>query len=287
MPFPVYLRIGPFQVHPHWVFETLAYAIGFRVYLYLRKSRGDSLAYETRWWVIAAAVAGAAVASKVLYWFEDPRLSLANWQNPAFLLGGKTIVGALIGGLAAVEWTKYQLGVTQRTGDLFALPLTIGIAIGRIGCFLTGLEDHTAGIHTSLPWGVNFGDGPRHPTQLYEILFLTFLAFAIEHVARRPYREGDLFKLFMISYFAFRLAIDFLKPDARVFAGLSSIQLACVAMLVFYSRDIFRWCAFGLRVNARFNPTEVAASPTGPHSPAGKKYLICEIPSPRRLQSRC
>jgi prolipoprotein diacylglyceryltransferase len=87
-----------------------------------------------------------------LYWFEDPHLSLANWQNPAFLLGGKTIVGALIGGLAAVEWTKHQLGITQRTGDLFALPLTIGIAIGRIGCFLTGVEDHTAGIHTSLPW---------------------------------------------------------------------------------------------------------------------------------------
>ena len=268
MPFPVYLRIGSFRVHPHWVFETLAYAIGFRLYLALRKRRGDALGHEARWWVIAAAVAGAALGSKVLYWFEDPRLSLVNWKDPAFLLGGKTIVGALIGGLAAVEWAKRQLGIMQRTGDLFAPPLTVGVAIGRIGCFLTGTEDHTTGIHTSLPWGVNFGDGPRHPTQLYEILFLIILAFAIEHVARSPHREGDLFKLFMTSYFAFRLATDFLKPDARVFAGLSSIQWACVGMLVFYSRDIFRWCALGLSVNDSINPTEVAASPTGPHSPA-------------------
>jgi phosphatidylglycerol---prolipoprotein diacylglyceryl transferase len=265
MPFPVYLRIGSVYFHPHWVFETLAYAVGFRLYLSLRNRRGDTLAYEARWWVIAAAVAGAALGSKVLYWFEDPSLSLTNWQNPSFLLGGKTIVGALIGGLAAVEWTKRRLKITQRTGDLFAIPLLIGIAIGRVGCFLTGLDDHTAGVHTSLPWGVNFGDGPRHPTQLYEILFLIVLAFVIERVAGGPHREGDLFKLFMISYFAFRVAIDFLKPETRVFAGLSSIQWACIAMLVFYSQDIFRWFLAGVRYIQRC-AGKAAASAAGPHA---------------------
>jgi hypothetical protein len=39
----------------------------------------------------------------------------------------------------------------------------------------------------------------------------------------------------------FRVAIDFLKPDVRVFAGLSSIQIACVGMLVYYASDISRW----------------------------------------------
>src|SRR5260221_11390397 len=73
-------------------------------------------------------------------------------------MSGKTIVGALIGGLIAVELAKHILGIKQRTGDLFAVPLCLGIAIGRIGCFLTGLEDHTSGVATSLPWGVNFGD---------------------------------------------------------------------------------------------------------------------------------
>jgi prolipoprotein diacylglyceryltransferase len=180
-------------------------------------------------------------------------------------MGGKTIVGVLIGGLAAVEWTKHQVGITKRTGDIFAFPLTIGTAIGRMGCFLTGAEDHTAGIYTALPWGVNFGDGPRHPTQLYEILFLIFLAFAVEHLARRPHREGDLFKLFMVSYFAFRLTVDFLKPELYVLLGLSTIQWACAAMLVFYSRDIVRWSVAGLRINHRLQPAEVEGSPAGLH----------------------
>jgi len=119
-------------VHPHWVFETLAYAVAFRVYLYLRRGRGDVLDDSRRWWVIAAAAVGAVLGSKMLYWFEDPRLTLAHWNDPAALLGGKTIVGALIGGLLAVEWTKKRIGVSRRTGDLFAVPLCAGIT-GTMG----------------------------------------------------------------------------------------------------------------------------------------------------------
>jgi prolipoprotein diacylglyceryltransferase len=88
-------------------------------------------------------------------------------------MGGKTIVGALIFGLIAVELMKRYIGVSQSTGDLYAISLALGIAIGRIGCFLTGLTDNTHGTPSTLPWAINFGDGiPRHPTQLYEIVFL-------------------------------------------------------------------------------------------------------------------
>jgi len=148
----------------------------------------------------------------------------------------------LIGALFAVEAMKKYLGVSRRTGDLFALPLCVGIAIGRVGCFLTGVEDHTAGIATSLPWGVNFGDGvPRHPTQLYEIAFALLLAAFIIAFSRRAHREGDLFKLFMVGYFAFRLGVDFIKPEVRVLAGLSSIQWACIFVLLYYAPDVLRW----------------------------------------------
>jgi phosphatidylglycerol:prolipoprotein diacylglycerol transferase len=238
----MYLHIGGLRWHPHWVFETLAYAIAFRVYLYLRRRRGDVLDDSRRWWVIAGAAVGAVLGSKMLYWLEDPGLTLAHWNDPAGLLGGKTIVGALIGGLLAVEWTKKRLGISRRTGDLFAVPLCIGIAIGRIGCFLTGLDDHTAGIATGLPWGVNFGDGiPRHPTQLYEVLFALALGVFLWRRMRLAHAEGDIFKMFMVGYFGFRLLCDFLKPDVRVFAGLSAIQWACVAMLLYYSPDLRRW----------------------------------------------
>jgi len=91
-------------------------------------------------------------------------------------MGGKTIVGALVFGLISVELFKRYIGVHQSTGDLYAIPLALGIAIGRIGCFLTGLSDNTYGTPTNLPWAIDFGDGiPRHPTQLYEIVFLLAL----------------------------------------------------------------------------------------------------------------
>lgn len=241
MSFPVYIHVGSVKLHPHWVFETLAYAVAFRAYLSLRHRYGDKLDDLNRWWVIAAAAIGAVIGSKVLYWFEDPRLTLQHYRDPAFLLGGKTIVGALIGALVAVERLKKGLGITSRTGDLFAVPLCVGIAIGRIGCFLTGLDDHTAGAATTLPWGVNFGDGvSRHPTQLYEIAFVLLLGAFLWRRMREPYCEGDIFRMFMVGYLAFRLACDSLKPEVRVLADVSSIQWACVAMLLYYARDIER-----------------------------------------------
>jgi hypothetical protein len=116
---------------------------------------------------------------------------LHSLRNPAYLVGGKTIVGALVFGLTSVELTKRYIGLRDSTGDLYAIPLALGIAIGRIGCFLTGLSDNTYGTPTRLPWAINFGDGiPRHPTQLYEILFLLALIPILSRVLNKISREN-------------------------------------------------------------------------------------------------
>ena len=92
------------------------------------------------------------------------------------------------------------------------MPLAAGIAIGRIGCFLSGLPDGTYGTPTSLPWGVDLGDGvARHPTALYESLFMIVLAAVLARVEPHA-RRGDAFKLFMASYLTFRLLVDGIKP---------------------------------------------------------------------------
>ena len=67
--FPVYIPLGPLRLHPHLVFETLGYFVGFRVYLWMRRRRGDVIADGTRWSIIAAAILGAAIGSKLLFWF--------------------------------------------------------------------------------------------------------------------------------------------------------------------------------------------------------------------------
>ncbi len=168
------------------------------------------------------------IGSKLLAWIEaspEELLQINGWQS---LLGGKTIVGGLLGGWVAVELAKKYLHITRRTGDGYVLPLVLGIAIGRVGCFLTGLPDHTYGIATTLPWGVDFGDGiRRHPTQLYEIVFVLCWGALVWIRAQWPYSRGDLFRLFMFGYFAFRLLVEFIKPVYRP-EGLSAIQWASV-----------------------------------------------------------
>jgi prolipoprotein diacylglyceryltransferase len=172
---------------------------------------------------------GALVFSKLLAWAESWPQYWLHRGDPAVWLGGKTIVGGLIGGWVGVEITKKILGIRLRTGDAYIIPLCLGIAIGRIGCFLTGLADHTHGIATSLPWAVDFGDGiPRHPTQLYEFVYLLILAcvFATKGVGWRHNTAGDGFRWFMLAYMLFRFAIEFIKPTWKGYAGLSAIQWA-------------------------------------------------------------
>src|SRR5262249_14190211 len=122
------------------------------------------------------------------------------------------------------------------------IPLAVGIAIGRIGCFLTGLDDGTFGTPTTLWLGIDFGDGiARHPTQLYEIVFLAALAAALATPPAKAMATGDRFRLFMVGYMTFRLLVDAIKPDPRLALGLSSIQWGCAAMLLYYLPDVRRW----------------------------------------------
>jgi prolipoprotein diacylglyceryltransferase len=228
----------------HWVLEMLAYAIGFRVYLALRGQRSDyALAdRDSNLIVIVFAAVGAALGSKLAYWLYDPGTAFAHFPDWRALLGGKSIVGALLGGLVGVETGKLAAGVRRSTGDLMWPALLVAMVIGRIGCALTALSDGTAGAPTSLPWGVDFGDGvARHPSPLYEIVFLAGLGAVLWRHRGRFEREGDAFRVFLACYLVFRLALDFLKPMPAVYFGaLSGLQLLCVAGLLYYARDIPR-----------------------------------------------
>ena len=136
-----------------------------------------------------------------------------------------------------------EQAIHAATGDLLVTPLVLGIAVGRIGCFLSGLADRTYGVATALPWGVDFGDGvARHPTQLYEIAFFAGLAVVLAVLSLRFARVGDRFKGFMIGYLAFRFAIDFIKPAVRI-GGLSTIQWAALAVIAYYAPHVPRLLA--------------------------------------------
>lgn len=218
----------------HFAFEVAGYIAAAVLYTIVRQRRGDAVTDHARAVVLAGAALGATVGTRLLFWLCDPALTLRNIGNPAYLLGGKTVVGGLLGGLIGVEIAKRIIGVRRSTGDLFVLPIITAMCLGRIGCFLAGPMDHTAGDPTTLPWGMAIADGiSRHPVALYEIVFLLVLA---TFVARPRAREGDSFRIFMTSYLAFRLAVDFIKPEPKpLLLGMSAIQWACVAGLLYYA----------------------------------------------------
>ena len=259
MHFPVVLQLGRLSIAPHQPMEMLGAFLGFRLYLRLRRGAGDPLPAERRLVVLAAAIVGAALGSKLLAIAAAPPPTLAGLLDIRVLMAGKTIVGGLLGGLAATELVKWRVGERTATGDLYVFPLIVGIAIGRVGCFLTGLADDTYGTATALPWGIDFGDGiRRHPTQLYEIAFLALLAGALAWRARRPYPRGDLFKLFMAGYLAWRFGVDFIKPAHVTLLGITPIQLACLAGLAWYAPHLPR--LLGLRrATAPADPASLAS----------------------------
>lgn len=170
---------------------------------------------------------------------ENPMLDITavSWIH---LYNVKTIMGGLFGGLLGVEIVKAIIKENNSSGDLFTLPTILGIFIGRIGCFLSGVNEFTYGTTTYFITGMDLGDGfKRHPIALYELLFLALLFILLKRLYNQNKLEnGLLFKFFMLSYFGFRFLIEFIKPNIFFVLGLSSIQWLCIMCFVYYRKTL-------------------------------------------------
>lgn len=220
----------------HILFEYGAYTVGMQLFVMARRRQQDVYSTEQRINIFLGAAAGALIGSHLLGMLEWPDRITSVIQAGLLFIGQKTIVGGLLGGLIGVEIAKRRKGYTSSSGDLMVFPLIIAMMVGRIGCHLGGLEDGTYGTITSMPWGVDLGDGIlRHPTNLYEIFYLGLMGLLLWFVSRRrALPDGRLFQVFMVGYLVFRFCVEFIKPSYGIVAGCSSIQLACLGGLLYY-----------------------------------------------------
>lgn len=221
----------------HTAFEWVAIFVGARLYLQSSKTSLRALGATRNYAVILGCIVGAAIGNKAAHWIYHADHWPLLEQSPWLILQGQSIVGGLLGGLIGVELGKKYAGVAESTGDRFVAPILVGLIIGRIGCFIAGLADDTYGNPTSLPWGVDFGDGfARHPTQLYDIGFAVIALLVLRYFRPTLARESGLqFKLMLAGYLLWRLCIDALKPVPYAYPGdLSGIQLICLLALVVY-----------------------------------------------------
>lgn len=147
---------------------------------------------------------------------------------------GHSVLGAIIGGIVTVEIFKHVHSLRHSTGVSWALPLATAIAIGRLGCYFSGLPDYTYGIETSMPWGVDFGDGvTRHPVQLYEssAMLLFALTSLVALWARSAWFQRNGFYAFCLFYGVQRFVWEFLKPYAPLLGPLNLFHLLCLLLI--------------------------------------------------------
>ena len=235
---PILFEVVGFGVPTHEFFVALGVAVAAAFYLYEARRRGV-LNEQTGWVVVGALVGGAILAKVGSAWRFVGSGSTA---SELYLYGGRSILGGLAGAYFGAIVAKRVVGYRRSTGDLFAPAVAIGLAVGRIGCFLT----EQVGTPTSLPWGVAVsaetaaalpncpqcaGGQPMHPSFLYESLFL-LLVFAVLWWGRdRLTTEGLSFKLFLLAYGVFRFAVEFVRGNPEVAFGLSGSQVFLLATI--------------------------------------------------------
>jgi len=229
---PILGHLGPVPVPAYEVLVSLAVLAAAGLLLHDTRDRPRSGRVIA---IAGAALIGGGLAAKLAEWAVEPTTTAAlGWRT---LAGGRTILGGLLGGTLAVLAVKRWLGIRGRHGNLLAAPVALGLAIGRLGCFLRGC---CYGTSTSLPWGVDFGDGVlRHPAQLYETAFFVVAFVTLRLVRPRVTAPGRLFSGLMVAYFTFRFFEEFLRAGARLPVGLTVYQLlAAAGLALFLGREM-------------------------------------------------
>jgi hypothetical protein len=147
-----------------------------------------------------------------------------------------SVAGALAGAILGVEIYKALRGVKGSTGGVFVGSFSLGVVIGRLGCFFAGLPDDTFGAPTRLPWAVDLGDGVgRHPVQLYESASMAlFLAVYLVGLAlRQPWAIRRGFYVMCGWYGLQRFGWEFLKPYPRLIGPFNVFHLLCLGLVVY------------------------------------------------------
>ena len=218
------------HLHPSYLLFVgiaVALAIFFPVAKHLRDRRDRRSYYVLQVITLLGAIVGAKL-SVLLGDYHWPWTPVSDWG--AALVSGRSITGALIGGFLAAEIAKPILHYTLPPNDRFAALLPFTIAIGRVGCLL-------AGCCRGMPYGgwcaIAGTDGvPRHPTQVYEMIFQVAIGVFFVGLVRRGILFGRLFSLYLIVYGVFRFLTEFVRDTPKTFGSLSGYQLLCVVMVL-------------------------------------------------------
>lgn len=224
------LRIGGLDIPTHEFFVALGVLVALVVFV--REARRRGALHEQSLVAATGALVGGAIGMRLSGWVEQftPSADELGFAE-AWLYGSRSVLGGLTGAYLGVLIAKRMIGYRQRTGDLFAPAVALGMAVGRVGCFLT----EAPGRPTDLPWGVHapasvpecpgcLAGQAMHPSFLYEIAFQLAAFAALMWARDRITRPGELFTLYVAGYAVFRFLVEFTRANETVWLDLTRPQ---------------------------------------------------------------
>jgi len=262
----ILLHIGPLTIYSYGFMLALAFVVG--TVLARSRARRKQIQADIIIDLVFVILVSSIIGARIFY-------VAINWQyyllNPFDIIkvweGGLVFYGGFIGGFWAAVWFIHRKRLALWViADIITPSLAVGIALGRIGCFLNGCcygaLSHQHGIAfpcTDMPpvCAQQITDGliaPAAayslkviPTQLYSALF-ALVAFAVLVFIERYKRfEGFLFLVFVLIYSAGRFIIEMVRcyePAYFIIGGLTVSQvisfvlfIAATAVLCIRSKD--------------------------------------------------
>ena len=238
---PVAFTIGPIVVRWYGILVAVAVAVvilwGWRQ---IRKKADLSKLPDPA--ILVIAIASGVGVSKAFHVID-------RWEHYSQNLGeifsgaGLTIYGAVIGAsLAFWIFTRVKHSQFGFFADLVAPGIILGQAIGRVGCLINGCcygNYCEVAAPSWLPWGIIYthpnsyaplGE-PVIPAQIYEIVFALALFGVLFKLMGRLKPDGSLFLLYLASYSAWRVGIDFLRVGTPFVFGLHQAQFIAIVVL--------------------------------------------------------
>ena len=226
---------------------ALGYTVGAIAFFWMARRRG--LATQGVYLIVMAALVGGLAAANL-----SQRILL---DSP-----GKTVLGGIAGGYLVVILVKKWIGLTRPLGDLFAVAICAGEAVGRWGCYYGGC---CYGKPCGLPWAIWQHHAFRHPTQLYHSLAAAVILVILLRLDRLSLPENTLFFVQGLLYCCARFVIEFYRDVATAAWGLTVAQWACIAGILFFGWKLTQSRRMAVvpaaSVNLRIMPTVAGEFP--------------------------
>lgn len=259
---PIAFSIGPVSLH--WYGAMYLFGVLGALYLAKRRANKPNSNWTSQqvenllFWGFLGLFIGGRVGYVLFYNFDafidDPTILFRVWE------GGMSFHGGLIGAICVIAiFAKKTKKTFMQVGDFVAPLVPIGLMFGRFGNFINGelwgrVTNSSIGMLFPTSTHADFmfvqshpewfslysqlnGILPRHPSQLYEMVFEGIVLFIILNLfIRKPRPTGSVSGLFLVCYGIFRFIIEFFRqPDEQLGLFLNFIsmgQILCLPMII-------------------------------------------------------